>query len=342
MTTISPAFVYGYRYGFNGMEKDEEVKGGGNSINYKYRMHDPRLGRFFAEDPLSAKYPFYSPYSFSGNRVIDMVDLEGLEPASPEMKEKALNALKEFGTEIRSVKWTYISRQMFIQSATNVIQNPKVIDQQGTPLCGVASALYVMAQYDPESYARMAIELYRDGETKSINGLFSKTIEVNPELTKTRPTNGLSHVDYIMLTSIKHSYNLTGYNPSTDNEFYGITVYGEIVSLLEKFSNLKEVTNQYGYNYDAVQKALVDQAAVILLVDYDHFRTGKPSSDVLQKAMGNHYIVVNSISIKGDNVTVNYWTWGDTTKKQSSTTISKDVYQESVKNHLIFNRNDKE
>ncbi|MGV3631202.1 MAG: RHS repeat domain-containing protein [Bacteroidota bacterium] len=69
-----------YIYGFQGQEMDDEVKGEGNSVNYKYRMHDPRIGRFFAVDPLTAKYPFYSPYAFSGNRVIDAVELEGLEP----------------------------------------------------------------------------------------------------------------------------------------------------------------------------------------------------------------------------------------------------------------------
>jgi len=42
-------------------------------------MHDPRLGRFFAVDPLTAKYPHNSPYAFSENRVIDGVELEGLE-----------------------------------------------------------------------------------------------------------------------------------------------------------------------------------------------------------------------------------------------------------------------
>jgi len=43
-------------------------------------MHDPRVGRFFAVDPLEKSYPFYSPYQFSGNRVIDVAELEGLEP----------------------------------------------------------------------------------------------------------------------------------------------------------------------------------------------------------------------------------------------------------------------
>jgi RHS repeat-associated protein len=68
-----------YRYGFQGQEKDDEIKGEGNSVNYKYRMHDPRVGRFFAVDPLTAKYPHNSPYAFSENRVIDGVELEGLE-----------------------------------------------------------------------------------------------------------------------------------------------------------------------------------------------------------------------------------------------------------------------
>ncbi len=68
-----------YRYGFQGQEMDNELKGEGNSLNYKYRMQDPRIGRFFAVDPLTKKYPFYSPYSFSGNKVIAYIELEGLE-----------------------------------------------------------------------------------------------------------------------------------------------------------------------------------------------------------------------------------------------------------------------
>jgi len=68
-----------YRYGFQGQELDNEIKGEGNSVNYKYRMHDPRVGRFFAVDPLTKDYPWNSPYAFSENRVIDGIELEGLE-----------------------------------------------------------------------------------------------------------------------------------------------------------------------------------------------------------------------------------------------------------------------
>ncbi|SRX75228.1 RHS repeat domain-containing protein [Aequorivita antarctica] len=68
-----------YRYGFQGQEMDDEIKGEGNSINYKYRMHDPRVGRFFAMDPLDGKYPDLTPYQFSSNMPIHAPELEGLE-----------------------------------------------------------------------------------------------------------------------------------------------------------------------------------------------------------------------------------------------------------------------
>jgi RHS repeat-associated protein len=70
-----------YRYGFQNQEGDPEVKGEGNSVNYSFRMHDPRLGRFFAIDPLTNEFPWNSPYAFSENIVINAVELEGLETA---------------------------------------------------------------------------------------------------------------------------------------------------------------------------------------------------------------------------------------------------------------------
>ena len=68
-----------YRYGFQNQELDNEIKLNGNSVNFKYRMHDPRLGRFFAMDPLFKSFPWNSPYAFSENRVIDGIELEGRE-----------------------------------------------------------------------------------------------------------------------------------------------------------------------------------------------------------------------------------------------------------------------
>ena len=47
-------------------------------------MHDPRMGKFLSTDPLEAQYVHNSPYAFAENRVIDGVELEGLEYLSSE------------------------------------------------------------------------------------------------------------------------------------------------------------------------------------------------------------------------------------------------------------------
>ncbi|RXK85268.1 RHS repeat domain-containing protein [Filimonas effusa] len=69
----------GYRYGFNGKENDNEVKGEGNQQDYGMRIYDPRLGRFLSVDPLTREYSHYTPYQFAGNMPVWATDLDGLE-----------------------------------------------------------------------------------------------------------------------------------------------------------------------------------------------------------------------------------------------------------------------
>ena len=67
-----------YRYGFQRQEREQELWGGESSF-FTYRISDNRLGRFFSVDPVSSKFPWNSSYAFSVNRLIDAVELEGLE-----------------------------------------------------------------------------------------------------------------------------------------------------------------------------------------------------------------------------------------------------------------------
>jgi RHS repeat-associated protein len=89
-----------YRYGFNGKEKDPEVKGMGAQYDYGFRIYDPRLGRFLSVDPLTQSYPWYTPYQFAGNMPIWAIDLDGLE----EMKGNSVAHV------IRDVKGNIISK----------------------------------------------------------------------------------------------------------------------------------------------------------------------------------------------------------------------------------------
>jgi RHS repeat-associated protein len=48
-------------------------------VSFKWRNHQPDIGRFFNVDPLAEKFYYNSPYAFSENKVTHHIELEGLE-----------------------------------------------------------------------------------------------------------------------------------------------------------------------------------------------------------------------------------------------------------------------
>ncbi|WP_394758692.1 RHS repeat-associated core domain-containing protein [Flavobacterium sp.] len=69
-----------YRYGFNGKELDNELKGEGNSYDFGSRVHDPRIGRFLSLDPKMSEYSSMSPYCYAANNPIKFIDINGEGP----------------------------------------------------------------------------------------------------------------------------------------------------------------------------------------------------------------------------------------------------------------------
>ena len=62
---------------FQNQEFDDDL--GINYYEFKWRNHDPQIGRFIEIDPLADKYVYNSTYAFSENKVTNHVELEGLE-----------------------------------------------------------------------------------------------------------------------------------------------------------------------------------------------------------------------------------------------------------------------
>jgi RHS repeat-associated protein len=77
--TYAAASVGSYRFGFNGKEDDNEVKGVGDQQDYGMRIYDPRVGRFLSLDPLTKRYAGLTPYQFSSNSPLSKLDIDGLE-----------------------------------------------------------------------------------------------------------------------------------------------------------------------------------------------------------------------------------------------------------------------
>ncbi|OMP75152.1 MULTISPECIES: RHS repeat domain-containing protein [unclassified Chitinophaga] len=70
----------GYRYGFNGMERNDEIGGEGNEYTTQFREYDPGIGRWFSLDPAISRYPEWSPYASMLDNPIRYSDRFGDSP----------------------------------------------------------------------------------------------------------------------------------------------------------------------------------------------------------------------------------------------------------------------
>jgi RHS repeat-associated protein len=66
-----------YRYGYNGKEMDNDVKGTGNSYDFGARIYDPRLGRWWSMDMYADITPAWTPYRFGYDNPIYWIDKDG-------------------------------------------------------------------------------------------------------------------------------------------------------------------------------------------------------------------------------------------------------------------------
>ena len=99
--------LVGYRYGFNGKEKDQVGEWGLNHYDYGFRIYNPALGRFLSVDPLTRGFPELTPYQFASNTPIDGIDLDGLEYLDA---DEALIESKYGRIELKLDNFNYVFR----------------------------------------------------------------------------------------------------------------------------------------------------------------------------------------------------------------------------------------
>ncbi|MGQ3012065.1 MAG: hypothetical protein ACT6QS_00010 [Flavobacteriales bacterium] len=203
----------GYRYGYQGQERDDEMKGAGNSLNYEYRMHDPRIGRFFAVDPLTAKYPFYSPYAFSGNRVIDALELEGLEPALYHSQaDPNVMTIQDYSVVGASWTWEFQGEYTYwvFQEFMAGVKVPEPILDANSIISDVNSTLYELT----------------DGARMGTNGkLYTKSMKTGRVFMGNQ---------YVSTVALPESMNNTLYKASMIGK--AIDIYGTVKDFQETYA----------------------------------------------------------------------------------------------------------
>jgi RHS repeat-associated protein len=296
-----------YRYGFNNQESDDEISGTKNSYSFEYRDYDPRLVRFKSVDPLSAKYPWNSPFAFAENSPIRYVDLEGLEKAEPEAFQAAqANIDYNVSNGGQSTYFPNITREEFGKQLTNLVSNPESPNLQEW-FCGPTALAYTYLNYNPIAFTTAAFELYDKG-TVSIPGGGTINASDYADVSGSNP----DAVFQMFATSLRASQNSSGQLGSVSEQG---TKPWDFVGMV---NTLGLKIDQGGFfrpeNIGSMNNAASQGKFTILLENYQvshgalYASKSDPLKEKLLNVVGVHYITVtSSISVHGQNMRFQWW-----------------------------------
>jgi hypothetical protein len=231
-----------YRYGFNGFEKDDEIKGSGNHLSFNDFGYDPRLGRRWRVDPHSGNYPSMSGYSsFANNPIINLdpdgkdivyFNTQGLEShrvkSNTEFKTFIMGSAKAGDPKISVVGWKEVAMPKIIEERTQSGEATTGTEYQEND--------YVIAArtgYFNQAKNAGNLNLYTEGGNAIPKDAVQAIPDLDPTLVKAVAMQeshlGTTGVTDIMQANVpgdwsalKSKYGLTkGESTSTTNSLYG-------------------------------------------------------------------------------------------------------------------------
>lgn len=146
-----------------------------NWYQFKFRNHDPQIGRFIQIDPLADSYVYNSTYTYAENRVINGIDLEGLEFVE-KISEK--NCTKQWEITLKAVNRSTDTKENFeaqVKSTKSSIENTlKGVDEQGytvTTIADIQSTEQSQLHYRSDLVMEVNDGVMRDGRTLKDNNV---------------------------------------------------------------------------------------------------------------------------------------------------------------------------
>lgn len=148
----------GYRYGFNGMEKDDEVSGEGNSYTAPFWQYDSRVARRWNIDPVVKHNE--SPYATFANNPIWFVDPSGADSSKVSgsntwswdtEKGDTYNSISSrTGVSVENLqKWNPSYESTKIPTGANLnISDPSLPQQKGPATATIGDGIISVLSYE--------------------------------------------------------------------------------------------------------------------------------------------------------------------------------------------------
>lgn len=190
------------------------------------------------------------------------------------------------------------------------LENPSLIAQKSSSLCGPAALVFNLATNDPVHYARYVIDLFERG-VADVNKLH---VKAGGDLRAYDPTGLIQPADWIALASLRDSENFFFDYQSVDDEFAGITLPGDMEAWFKKIgyrsviNDTNLMSDKDEANIRAADRLYQDDYWVCLFINDNML-----SADTQDKGSmtASHWVVLTSpVTIAGGAISFEVFTWG--------------------------------
>ncbi|WP_264559126.1 RHS repeat-associated core domain-containing protein [Flavobacterium sp. N2270] len=260
-----------YRYGFNGMEKDDELKGIGNSYDFGARMYDSRIGRWFAPDKKEAKYSNISTYVPFSDNPIFYIDSDGNEfiNAYKDRYNKSKIDIETARNKYLEIVNEITDRKLLKAAEKELKKMEKDFSNLESKYLKVERLLYTLKTINPDEYNYFETLTDSEGENVKINIDFDKSNDPSKESdgvsasASTRIAGDFKMVktpnggrDYIVVGVLDNEIDISLYSQSLEwfgNELGDIKYFFTYVKTKKDFDYFVKTGDGINNDFDAYQ-----------------------------------------------------------------------------------------
>jgi hypothetical protein len=234
--------------------------------------------------------------------------------------------------------WPKIKPALFLQNLKNIIHQPmSSYAGKGTNFCGYGALTYLFLQDDPLGYAKLLLQLYRDGKATFGNTLFDPSPAVKQEAGQLKykgklDINPAEQMWYLTLAGHYKGYlNIFNrkYDPGDEDRFWASVNYAKFNRMARRLLHYDVKARgadlmrpKVGDLYDHISEK-IKTGTVVLFINNRIVR--KKDHVTLKLGVPTHFIVVEKISKSDDTITLMYWDYGRKTQMQLSTAFFKRI-----------------
>lgn len=246
-----------------------------------------------------------------------------------------VDAIKEIE---RSTYWPNIKPALFLQNLKTTIHNPITIyPGNGTNFCGFGALTYLLLQDDPLGYAKLLIQLYREGKAIFGNTSFNPSAAVKKAagLLKFKGILDIHPAEQMWFLCLaghfKGYINILNrkYDPGDEDRLWASVNYAKFNRMVRNLLHYKTrargadlIRPRVGDLYQYISKKM-ETGTVVLFIN--NRIVHKKNHVSIKLGVPTHFIVAEKISKENGVVTFVYWDYGGKTLLQLSPAFFKRI-----------------